>query len=297
MQAVRQRAEQLASALPPLLVAAERIAATVAQGVHGRRRTGTGDSFWQFRSYQSGDDAGAIDWRQSAKRDRLYIRQNEWEAAESIWLWLDGSPSMAWSSGGNNPLKGDRASLLLLAFGALLVRGGERIALLGSDRNPASGKPALDRLVSELMHNASGRDSLPPKRELPRFARLVLVSDFLSPLTDIEATIRFFAGQGVTGHLLQIHDPAELDLPYSGRVRFEGLEGEGSHIVPHVETMTAAWRRRLEARREMLTALCRRVGWGFTLHRTDTPPQSALLSLYVAHAGARALGGAAGRVV
>ncbi len=48
---LRQRAEALAATLPPLLVAAERVAATVAQGVHGRRRAGMGESFWQFRRY------------------------------------------------------------------------------------------------------------------------------------------------------------------------------------------------------------------------------------------------------
>ena len=119
---IRQRAEQLAALLPPLLVEAERIAVTVAQGVHGRRRVGTGDAFWQFRRYQPGDPAQAIDWRQSAKRQSYFIRQNEWEAAESVWLWRDDSPSMAWRSNFGPCEKLERATLLLLATAALLVR-------------------------------------------------------------------------------------------------------------------------------------------------------------------------------
>ena len=68
---LRHRAEQAGSALPPLLVAAERVAATVAQGIHGRRRVGQGETFWQFRQYQPGYAATRIDWRESAKSQRL----------------------------------------------------------------------------------------------------------------------------------------------------------------------------------------------------------------------------------
>src|ERR1700722_16982198 len=103
----RHDAEALAGRLPPLLVAAERVASTVAQGVHGRRRVGSGDSFWQFRGYSPGDAITRIDWRQTAKSERAYIRENEWEAAQSVWLWADRSPSMAWHSARNLPTKAE----------------------------------------------------------------------------------------------------------------------------------------------------------------------------------------------
>src|SRR5206468_5504754 len=125
---VQHRAEQLAARLPALLVAADRVATTVAQGVHGRRRVGQGDSFWQFRQYEPGDAAQRIDWRESAKSQRLYVRETEWEAAQSVWLWRDASPSMEYTSagyvpGGEWPTKRDRAELLLVALASLLVRG------------------------------------------------------------------------------------------------------------------------------------------------------------------------------
>src|SRR5271156_4742869 len=149
---VQHRAEELAARLPPLLVAAERVATTVAQGVHGRRRVGQGDSFWQFRQYQPGDAAQRIDWRESAKSQRLYVRETEWEAAQSVWLWRDASPSMDYSSAeyltrAEWPTKRDRAELLLVALASLLVRGGERLALLGSGVTPMSGRIALSRMV------------------------------------------------------------------------------------------------------------------------------------------------------
>ena len=151
-RSLRHRAEESAAALPPLLVAAERIAATVAQGVHGRRRIGQGETFWQFRQYQPGDAAARIDWRESGKSQRLYVRETEWEAAQSVWLWRDASASMDYSSaayvaGGDWPTKRERAELILVALASLLVRGGERLCLLGSGMAPISGRAALTRLV------------------------------------------------------------------------------------------------------------------------------------------------------
>jgi uncharacterized protein (DUF58 family) len=160
MSPTRHEAETLALRLPPLQVAAERVAATVAQGVHGRRRVGTGNSFWQFRAYMPGDPAAGIDWRQTAKSDRAYVRENEWEAAQSVWLWADRSPSMDWRSSRGLPTKAERALLLLLAAASLMVRGGEHVALLGGFR-PATGQAVLDRLALELGRGSSPCRAMP----------------------------------------------------------------------------------------------------------------------------------------
>ncbi len=287
--ALRQRAEQLAATLPPLLVAAERVAATVAQGVHGRRRVGVGETFWQFRQYQPGDSASEIDWRQSAKTQRIFVRENEWEAAESIWLWCDLSPSMGYRSRASDTEKLERAALLTLALGALLVRGGERIALLGEDALPSTGRAALNRVTAALVAGDGsvrrGAESLPRRQRLPRYAQLVMIGDFLSPLAEIEAAVRSFAAAGVKGHLLQVLDPAEEDLPFTGRTEFRGLEAEGSVVFGRVERLREAYDRRMAARREDLTQIARAVGWSFAHHRTDRPPELALLALYSSLAG------------
>ena len=284
---VRQRAEQMAAALPPLMVAAERVAATVAQGVHGRRRVGIGETFWQFRRYDAGDPAQAIDWRQSAKTQKLFVRENEWEAAQSVWLWRDGSPSMDFRSDAAEQDKLARSTLLLLALAALLVRGGERIALLGVDDAPSTGRAALTRMAQSLIGNKPlATPSLPDIARVPRYAQIVLIGDFLSPMPEIDAAIKTFAGQGARGHLMQVLDPAEEDLPYNGRMLFEGVEGEGSITIGRVEGLRADYHARIAARRENLSVTARSVGWTCAFHRTDRPPQTALLSLYSALADA-----------
>lgn len=285
--ALRDRAEQAAAVLPPLLVAAERVAATVAQGVHGRRRVGQGETFWQFRQYEPGDAATRIDWRESAKSQRLYVRETEWEAAQSVWLWRDASASMEYSSAsylaeGEWPTKRDRAELLLVALASLLVRGGERLTLLGSGIVPMNGRIALTRLVEMIRRHPPGADSLPAFEPLPRAGQLVLFGDFLSPLDTVNAVVTRFAAAGLRGHMLQITDPAEEDLPFDGRIRFEGVEERDEIVISRVETIREDYSNRFQRHRAGLAAIAGRVGWGFGSHRTDRPPHLALLALYAA---------------
>ena len=278
----RQQAEQLAASLPPLLVAAERVASIVAQGVHGRRRVGIGETFWQYRRYQPGDETTRVDWRQSARTAHVFIRENEWEAAESVWLWCDGSPSMYYRSSLAPTEKATRAALLTLALSVLLVRGGEHVALLGEDRRPVSGGAALGQLVARLERQRPGVGSLPPPEALPRHAQVVFIGDFLSPLERIEPLVKHYVGGGVKGHVLQVNDPAEEALPFTGRTRFEGAEGEGQTLIGRPESLRGAYAARFAAHREGLAGLVRAAGWSFAVHHTDQPAQAALLSLYTA---------------
>ena len=279
----RLRAEHLGSTLPPLMVAAERVAATVAQGVHGRRRVGPGETFWQFRQYHYGDTPNSIDWRQSAKSDRVFVREREWEAAQTVWLWCDQSPSMNYASQDGLDSKLDRAMLLTLAAAALLIRGGEYISLPGIGFKPATGRAALLRLATELeTGSGSNMANLPPDANLPRHADLFWVSDFLNPMTEIESHAKAMATAGVRGTLLQILDPAEADLPFQGHVRFEGLEGEADHNVGKANSLRQPYARRIQARQQALADLTGRLGWQYLVHHTDHSAQSALLATYQA---------------
>ena len=276
-----RRAEAIGARLPPLLVAAERVAATVAQGVHGRRRVGQGDSFWQFRPFAHGDSTNRIDWRASAKSDRSFIRESEWEAAQTVHLWRDGSASMDWRSGAAVPLKRERAELLLLAMAALLLRGGERVRLIGGAPRLRGGRFALEDLAQSLAALPPG-DGMPPPAPLARHGRVVLIGDFLHPIEEIRPLVAAMAAIPVTGYLLQVLDPAEALLPYSGRVRFKGVESDGDALVPRVEGIRTAYAAALEAQQAGLAALCAAAGWRFATHRTDQPPEMALLAAYTA---------------
>ena len=285
---LQHQAEALGATLPPLLVEADHLAASVSLGVHGRRRTGTGESFWQFRRYQSQDAVTAIDWRQSAKSQHLFVREREWEAAQTVWLWRDGGPNMDFTSGPekNGVTKKARADLLLLALASLLVRGGERVGYWAGGDPAAASKLSLTRIARKLMAKPEG-DGIPPPAPVTRGAQLVWFGDFLDPAT--EAAMMRISRAGIEGHLVRIIDPAEEEFPYAGRTRFEIALSNNkvaeSEIFGRVERLQAAYRAKFTAHGEAIAAAATRLGWSATIHRTDHAPQAALIALYGAIGG------------
>ena len=289
---VETDAHGLADRLPDLVLDAERIAATVAHGIHGRRRAGPGETFWQFRQYGQNDTAQMIDWRRSASSDQLFVREREWEAAHTIWLWPDLSASMRFKSHLSTVTKRDRALVLALAAAELLVRGGERVALIGLSQPTATRHAA--RKLAEAIARAAGSDalevSLPPSAQLSRFSGTILISDFLDPIDQIRERLEQLAGNGVQGHVIQVLDPAEETLPYSGRTEFVGLEGGDRWIAERAETLREAYVAKLQAHRASLREIATRLGWSFMIHHTDRPAAEPLLSLVV-HMQGKELGG------
>ena len=289
MVSLSDTAESLAASLPPLMVRAERLASALTLGMHGRRKAGIGQSFWQFHHYRPGDARAAIDWRQSAKGQHLYVREREWEAAQSVWLWRDGSASMRFGSGADTKL--ERASLLALALGVLLVRGGERIALYGEREAPANSRLAYRRIGFALTERAPSDDPLPPDAPLPRNAQFVWFGDFLSPMEDIEHTIRRLTRVNAGGRLVHIIDPAEEDFPYLGRTRFEAPKGSDNRTLGRAEGVAGEYRARFKAHAETVALLARKLGWNYMAHRTDKPPQAALVALYADLSGGHRMAG------
>ncbi len=280
---LQEQAEQLAAALPPLLVEAERLASSVSLGVHGRRKAGMGESFWQFRRYAPEDPAASVDWRQSAKSQHLFVREREWEAAQAVWFWRDGSPTMRFKSQFAEITKIDRATVLALALGSLLLRGGERIGMFGRARAPSSGRATLRRMAQELMETEDR--ALPADVPVSRNAQTVWLSDFLSPPEEIESVLRRLSGASALGHLVHIVDPAEEDFPFEGRTLFEALSGRDAELFGRAEGVRGAYRERFRAHGEAVATLARRFGWTYLAHRTDKNPDLAIIALYAAIGG------------
>ena len=277
--ALQHEADGLSAGLPPLMVQADHLAASVSLGVHGRRRAGIGESFWQFRRYASPDSSSDIDWRQSAKSQHIFVREREWEAAQTVWFWRDASANMSFKSGAVS--KRARADLLLLALASLLVRGGERVGFMGMEGAPAASRLALTRIGRAMF--GKGQGSLPPQIPFARGNQLVWFSDFLDEgAFDV---MKRLSQIGVEGHLVRIIDPAEEDFPFSGRTRFESPLGEGEEIFGRAERIRTAYRARFTAHGERIAQTSTRLGWTCTIHRTDHAPQASLIALHAAIGG------------
>ncbi len=154
--------------------------------------------------------------------------------------------------------------------------------MMQNGARPIASRGGLDRLVAELETTTDADSGLPPAVRLPRHGTVVLFSDFLSPLDEIRSLLGQFAAVPVTGYLMQILDPAETALPYQGRVRFRGTESDGDALIPRVEAVRDAYAQRLKAQQEGLASICATAGFSFGVHRTDQPPEMALLMLYTA---------------
>ena len=290
-------ANALAARLPELLIEAKRVSHTVVHGIHGRRRPGPGETFWQFRPHQFGDAADQIDWRRSASSDRLFVRESEWEAAHTLWLWADRSPSMNFASHLAQTTKHDRVLVLTFALADLLSRGGERVGVLGL-MPPTLARNMVQRIAQEMIagdltqaqDKSSKYASLPTQTRVSAFSDCVLLSDFLEPIDEIAAIVGELAGQKTGGHLVQVLDPAEETLPYAGRTEFFGLEGEGTATADRVESLRTAYGARMQEHRAQLADLARRFQWSFTVHHTDRPAEETLISLYARMSGRYELG-------
>ncbi len=274
-------AKGIAESMPDMLIEARRVANTVLAGWHGRRAAGRGETFWQFRPFVSGETAASIDWRRSARDEHLFVRETEWEAAHTLWLWPDLSTSMDFRSRLATVSKRRRAIVLTLALAEMLANAGERVGL------PGAGKPVLARNAAERMAqqiSTSGLDGAfamaPDTRPLRSFHDIVVFSDFLNPVAETDALLSRILATNARAHLVQVVDPSEETFPYSGRTEFVDPETGARHLATRAELYRAEYQARLQALREHLGAVNRRAGWTFLVHRTDRPASEPLLALH-----------------
>lgn len=277
---LRARSETLGQALPPLLAAAEHLASTVILGEHGRRRAGMGDEFWQYRPAYPGDTARMIDWRRSGRSDAHFVREREWQAAQTVTLWVDDARSMGFSGDGMRASKADRARLLAMALTVLLIRGGERVGLAHEAAPPRSGRAQVFRLADALGSESTADYGIPKTDGMVAHGRAVFFSDYLGDMAGIEAALARAADRGVTGALVQVLDPAEEDFPFDGRTDFESMGGGIRHETLRAGDLRVRYLARLAERKARLEVLARASGWHYLCHHTGMGAQSALLWLY-----------------
>ncbi len=281
---LRRDAEHLVGGLPPLLAEANRLASSVILGVHGRRRTGMGENFWQYRQAMPGDDLATVDWRRSGRTDAVFIREREWEAAHTVAIWCDPARSMHFSSHKSLDTKFHRAAVMSLALSVLLSKAGERIAFPATAVGEArTGERHLQRIAATLSSIAPDEEY----GEVPKFdqlnaARTVFFSDFLGPEDKVLAPLRTAAERAGVGSIVQILDPTEISFPFDGRVIFESMGGAIEFETLRAKALREEYQERLEKRKDLLTQFARDTGWRFVQHQTSQSPTQLLLWLYMA---------------
>jgi uncharacterized protein (DUF58 family) len=269
----------LAASLPRLVLEARRIAANVIHGLHGRRRAGAGENFWQYRRFVSGEPAARVDWRRSARDDHLYVREQEWEASHTVWIWPDRSPSMAFASREARDSKLERGLIVAFALADLLVAGGERVGIPGL-MSPTASNNVIDKMAQAMLHDDATRLSLPPSFVPSALAEIVVLSDFWSPMPDIRNMLAGLSSSGAHGTLIQIVDPAEETFPYSGRVEFVEPEGGEMITAGRAESWMNDYVARVALHRDEIRAETNKLDWLFSTHTTSRSAAELLLFLH-----------------
>lgn len=280
-----QRARHRASLVPELLVDAKKIANTVMAGWHGRRRRGIGETFWQYRPYRQGETLARIDWRRSARDDHTYVRDLEWEAAHTVWIWVDLSPSMLFKSTNARTSKEERALIVAIAMADLLSNAGERIGYPGLLR-PRASRNGAERLATALMGNQHyEQGNWPSVNMVRRHCEMLIISDFLRPIEECEDFLNTVARHGPRPHLVEVADPAEEDFPYRGRTEFLDPETGERITSGRAQDWLEDYRALRSAQRAALRQRTHALGGSFSVSRTDHLASETLVRLHGLLAG------------
>ena len=176
------------------MLEARRIAANVIHGMHGRRRAGAGESFWQYRRFVSGDLAN-VDWRRSARDESLCPRAGM--GGRAYRLAVAGPlASMAFASKAARDSKLERALIVTFALAELLVAGGERVGVPGL-MNPTASRSVIDKMAQAMLHDeAVARQPTAVLLCGRHLAGIVVLSIFSSPSSEIRTMLAGLSASG-----------------------------------------------------------------------------------------------------
>lgn len=278
---LRQNAEIAVSDIPALMMQAHAIAQNIHHGAHLKKKEGLGEEFFQYRNYIIGDRLQDIDWKQSAKTDHIFIKQKELQISRKTFFWCADDKGMKFSSHRKLKTKQEIAQILTLALALLMIRSNEQVGYFG-DLKTGHNEKQIQNIGLHLVEN-SYPHTLPPVQDfsIPRNASFVAIGDFLSPLDDINDTFEQISLRGVRSLIIQVLDPSEINLTFDeGRIHFEGISSNEHEIIDHIASIREEYQKRIYAQIDGLKSLCRKFGWHYFLHITDSPIDDTLESLW-----------------
>lgn len=271
------RALEESAGLDDLIVQAEKIAHNITPGTHHQKRSGGGEYFWQFREYNTQDQAQSIDWRQSAKNDTLYVRQNEWQTPQSLLFWCQNNRGMKFRSNRKLRYKIEEAMIICLSLAMLAEQAEEYIRpLYKTERFSAPLVPHLGQFLYK-----DNKDELPDaaKINVQKNSSTILCGDFLAPIEQIQTSLHQLKAQKSYGLLIQVLDPAEIDLPYSGRVVFQQADGDGRQLINHVGSIRDSYKDRINKHIERIKSECQKIGFDYILHITSSDTRNLIMQI------------------
>lgn len=254
-------------------------------GMHRSPYFGQSVEFLQHREYVAGDDLRHVDWKVWAKQDRLYVKQYEEDTNLRCTMLVDVSNSMSYGQGPLN--KYEYACSIAASLAYLLLKQQDAVGCLAFDetvrtRVPARSKRNHIHSIIESLNVTEPKDKTEmystlraAAENLPRRGMIVLVSDLL---VDVAGTIKGLKMLRQRGHdvlVFHVMDDDELDFPFSGPTRFEGLETI-DHLNCNPRALREGYMEALNAFLEEIRRRCARNTVDYALIRTSQPLDAAL---------------------
>jgi len=263
-------------------------------GLHRSPRKGFSVEFAEYRAYQSGDDPRYVDWKIAARSDRWVVRQYEEETNLRSTIVLDVSKSMDWSGArvaqflGRQPAaaapltKLAYAERLTAALALLLLRQRDAVGLVRFDDRVRSAVPPRARngqwrrVIAALEEPGTGRASSAPDalhqaaRLINRRGLIVLISDLLMDMDDVERAMRGLRAAGHDVTVLHVMDPAERELPSGGEALFIDPESELS-VAASIADVRTAYKNTVDEVIGEWRAMFGSLGIGYEIVPTDAP--------------------------
>jgi hypothetical protein len=212
--------EALETTLPAIMMDARRAASSIMMGEHGAKRAGMGDMFWQHREWTSGESLRQIDWRRSARSDKIFVRERERQAPALLQIWCDGRAGMAWASQAHRTTKAQRGLVIGLGVAIAARNGGERVCALGLGTSMSQELGFAHVLLQAGLAFPSQVHA----------GHVLIISDGLEPHDVWAQRARQIASARARLICVLVADPAEAAFPFQGRVSFSSGQS-GEHVI------------------------------------------------------------------
>jgi uncharacterized protein (DUF58 family) len=266
-------------------VKARSIVEGIRVGDHRSPFRGYSVEFVQHRQYAPGDDIRHIDWKSYGRTERYTIKQYEQETNFLGHILLDASRSMLYGQGETNKLEYAKLVAATLAYVIIHQRDSAGLAIFDEGwraRLPVSGQPGHMKNVLEALEAAEPRDKTsvgPLLHELAQQARrrglVFLISDCFDEVGGLLKGLQHLRFQGHDVTVFHVLHPDELEMPFDGMVKFDGLE-ERKHLLARPQLIRPAYLRALEKYLKELRAGCEANRCDYVLLDTSRPLAVAL---------------------
>ena len=278
---------KLLAELPSLELQARYLVDGFLNGRHRSPQKGSSVEFAEYRNYQLGDDPRRVDWRLFGRTERLHVRQYEEETQLRIFLVLDTSASMDFTSRPKAMNKIEFARLTLAGLAALAQRQGDAFGLglagleLKDFLRARSSVPHWKSFIGRLEAVApSGPTALARVLEslaevIPARSLLFVASDFYEETERLRAALQRlrYDEHEIVG--LQVLDPLELDFDLDHAGTFVDAE-TGRQVKLDSPAARDGYLKRFRQFCTALDEMFHGAGGDLVRLRTDESPVAAL---------------------